>query len=69
MVFFKTKSGRDVVAVQNNLLNLPDLNSGTITVVDVKTGAKLGQVDLRNRDGILPESIEGTGGPSNYLHH
>ncbi|UUC45231.1 hypothetical protein [Flavobacterium cerinum] len=69
MVFFKTKSGRDVVAVQNNLLNLPNLNSGTITVVDVITGEKLGTVDLRNRYGILPESIEGTGGPSNYLHH
>lgn len=69
MVFFKTKSGRDVVVVQNNLLNFPNLNSGTITVVDVKTGEKRGKVDLRNRYSILPESIEGTGGPSNYLLH
>lgn len=69
MVFFKMKSGREVVAVQNNLLNLPNLNSGTITVVDLLTGEKLGTVDLRNRYGILPESIEGTDGPSNYRHH
>ncbi|WP_286919969.1 hypothetical protein [Flavobacterium sp. UBA4197] len=69
MAFFKTKSGKEVVAIQNNLLNLPNLNSGTITVVDIQTRQTLGTVDLPARYGILPESIEGTGGPSNYLHH
>ncbi|MCL8537382.1 hypothetical protein [Chryseobacterium gallinarum] len=69
MAFFKTKSGKEVVAVQNNLLNIPNLNSGTINVIDINTGKTLGTVDLRARYGILPESIEGTNGPSNYMHH
>ncbi|WP_313000474.1 YncE family protein [Chryseobacterium gleum] len=69
MAFFKTRSGKDVVAVQNNLLDLPNLNSGTISIIDINTGKKLGTVDLRNKYGILPESIEGTNGPSSYMHH
>lgn len=69
MAFFKTKSGKSVVAIQNNLLNLPDLNSGTIDVVDVDTGEMLGRVDMRNKYGLLPESIEGTFGSANYMHH
>lgn len=69
MAFFKTKSGKEVVAVQNNLLNIPNLNSGTISVIELSTGKTLGTVDLRGRYGILPESIEGTNGPSSYMHH
>ncbi|MGU3373932.1 YncE family protein [Chryseobacterium sp. M5A1_1a] len=69
MAFFKTKSGKEVVAVQNNLLNIPNLNSGTINVIEISTGKNLGTVNLRTRYGILPESIEGTNGPSNYMHH
>ncbi|MDC8101020.1 MULTISPECIES: YncE family protein [Chryseobacterium] len=69
MAFFKTKSGKEVVAVQNNLLNIPNLNSGTISIIDINTGKNLGTVNLRTRYGILPESIEGTNGPSNYMHH
>lgn len=69
MVFFKTKKGKEVVAVQNNLLDIPNLNSGTISVIEIQTGKTLGTVNLRSRYGILPESIEGTNGPSNYMHH
>lgn len=69
MAFFKTKSGKEVVVIQNNLLDLPNLNSGTINVVDIHTGETLGTVDLRTRYGILPESIEGTNGSGNYMHH
>lgn len=69
MAFFKTKSGKEVVAVQNNLLNIPNLNSGTISVIELSTGKTLGTVDLRGRYGILPESIEGTNGPGSYMHH
>ncbi|PKF73288.1 hypothetical protein [Chryseobacterium sp. PMSZPI] len=69
MVFFKTKKGKDAVAVQNNLLNIPNLNSGTISVIEISTGKTLGTVDLRTKYGILPESIEGTNGPSSYMHH
>ncbi|REC75601.1 hypothetical protein DRF60_15480 [Chryseobacterium elymi] len=69
MVFFKTKKGKEVVAVQNNLLDIPNLNSGTISVIEIETGKTLGTVDLRTKYGILPESIEGTNGPSSYMHH
>ncbi|SDI18697.1 YncE family protein [Chryseobacterium jejuense] len=69
MVFFKTKKGKEVVAVQNNLLDIPNLNSGTISVIEIATGKTLGTVNLRSKYGILPESIEGTNGPSNYMHH
>ncbi|WP_343608055.1 hypothetical protein [Chryseobacterium oranimense] len=69
MVFFKTKKGKEVVAVQNNLLDIPNLNSGTINVIEIETGKTLGTVDLRAKYGILPESIEGTNGPSSYMHH
>lgn len=69
MVFFKTKKGKEVVAVQNNLLDIPNLNSGTISVIEIETGKTLGTVDLRGKYGILPESIEGTNGPSSYMHH
>jgi hypothetical protein len=69
MVFFKTKKGKEVVAVQNNLLDIPNLNSGTISVIEIETGKTLGTVDLRGKYGILPESIEGTNGPTSYLHH
>ncbi|PIF45003.1 hypothetical protein CLU96_2002 [Chryseobacterium sp. 52] len=69
MVFFKTKKGKEVVAVQNNLLDIPNLNSGTISVIEIKTGQTLGTIDLRTKYGILPESIEGTNGPSSYMHH
>ncbi|MFC3758361.1 YncE family protein [Chryseobacterium tructae] len=69
MVFFKTKKGKEVVAVQNNLLDIPNLNSGTISVIEIQTGKTLGTVNLRSKYGILPESIEGTNGPSSYMHH
>lgn len=69
MVFFTTKKGKEVVAVQNNLLNIPNLNSGTISVIEIQTGKTLGTVDLRSKYGIIPESIEGTNGPSSYMHH
>jgi hypothetical protein len=69
MVFFKTKKGKEVVAVQNNLLNIPNLNSGTISVIEIETGKTLGTIDLRTKYGILPESIEGTNGPGSYMHH
>ncbi|UKB85355.1 hypothetical protein LF887_06940 [Chryseobacterium sp. MEBOG06] len=69
MAFFTTKSGKEVVAVQNNLLDIPNLNSGTINVIEIRTGKNLGTVDLRARYGMLPESIEGTNGPSSYMHH
>lgn len=69
MVFFKTKKGKEVVAVQNNLLDIPNINSGTISVIEIATGKTLGTVNLRSKYGMLPESIEGTNGPGSYMHH
>jgi hypothetical protein len=67
--FFETRSGRAVVAVQNNLINLDGLNAGTLTVHDVASGELLGELDLRARDGLLPESIESAFGAGHDYHH
>ncbi|RPE07918.1 hypothetical protein EGT74_12635 [Chitinophaga lutea] len=69
MAFFKTKSGRDVVAVQNNMLNLPDINAGTIAVFDVKTGERLATAQVKKNYNIQPESIEWANGNGHYMHH
>lgn len=69
MAFFKTRSGRSVVAVQNNMLNLPKISAGTIAVFDIATGERLATVDLRKTQNILPESIESATGHGYYMHH
>jgi hypothetical protein len=69
MAFFHTLLGREVVAVQNNLLNLDGLNAGTITVHDSDTGQLLGTVDMRSRYGLMPESIEWAYGHGHDYHH
>jgi hypothetical protein len=69
MVFFRTEYGREVVAVQNNLLNIAGLNAGTITVHDVNTGELLGTADLPSRYEIMPESVEWAYGHGDVIHH
>lgn len=69
MQFFETRSGRDVMVVQNNLIDYEGLNAGTLSVLDVQTGEVLGTVDMRNRDGLLPESIESAFGAGHDYHH
>lgn len=69
MSFYETRSGREVVVVQNNLLNIPGLNSGVLTVVDTQTGEVLGTVNLPERYGIMPESVESAFGSGHDLHH
>jgi hypothetical protein len=69
MTFFETRSGREVVAVQNNLLNLDGLNSGLLTVVDIYTGAVLGIVDMPAEYGLMPESVESAFGHGHDYHH
>ena len=60
MIFFTTRSGREVIAVQNNLLNLGNaadedptdvdfiakVNDHTITVNDLETGELLATVNF-----------------------
>lgn len=74
MFFFTTASGREVMGVQNNLLNLgtalgPDLSAHTVTIHDLSTGEKLGTVDFKNgpaKCGVeYVDAIFGSG----YAHH
>lgn len=69
MVFFDTPSGREVVVVQNNLLNLDGLNAGTLMVVDIHTGEVLKTLDLAGQYGLMPESIESAFGHGHDYHH
>lgn len=69
MSFFETESGREVVAVQNNLLAIDGLDAGTLMVVDIHTGEVLGTLDLAGEHGMLPESIESAHGHGHDYHH
>jgi hypothetical protein len=69
MSFFTTRSGREVVAVQNNLLNIDGLNSGLLTVVDIYSGEILGTIDMPAQYGLMPESIESAFGHGHDYHH
>ena len=74
MFFFTTASGREVMAVQNNLLNLgtalgPDLSANTVTIHDVSTGEKLGTIDFENGPSkSAVEYVDAIFG-SGYAHH
>jgi len=82
MIFYKTRSGRDVVAIQNNLLNLGNaadndptdvdfvaaVNAHTITVHDLETGDRLGTVNFREKYSKGVENVEGLFG-SGFVHH
>jgi DNA-binding beta-propeller fold protein YncE len=69
MAFFRTESGREVMVSQNNLLNFPNLNAGTLTIADIHTGELLATLDLPTEYGWLPESIESAVGNAHFLHH
>ncbi len=82
MIFYPTKSGRKVIAVQNNLLNLGNaadndptdvdfiakVNAHTVTVHDLATSEKLGVVDFKARYKKGVENIEGLF-QSGFTHH
>jgi DNA-binding beta-propeller fold protein YncE len=69
MVFFSAPSGREVMVVQNNLLNLDGLNDGSLMVVDIDTGEVLATLDLAGEHGFMPESIESAYGHGHDYHH
>jgi len=48
--------------VQNNMINLEGMDSGTISVVDLNTGETLGVVDSFLELGLMPESMILLGG-------
>ena len=82
MIFFSTRSGRSVIAVQNNLLNLGNaddndptdvdfmakLNDHSITVSDLETGERLGTVNFKSRYNRGVENLEALFG-SGFVHH
>jgi hypothetical protein len=82
LILYSTRSGRKVIAVQNNLLNLGNaedndptdidfiakVNAHTITVHDLETGERLASVDFKTRYKKGIENIDGLFG-SGFVHH
>ncbi|MGI9366860.1 MAG: hypothetical protein ACR2O8_16875 [Rhizobiaceae bacterium] len=82
MIFFTSKSGRKLIAIQNNLLNLGNaadndptdvdfiagINAHTITVHDLETGELLNKVNFRERYNKGVDNVEALFG-SGFLHH
>ena len=82
MIFFSTASGRKLIAVQNNLLNLGNakdndptdidfiarVNAHTITVHDLTTGERLASVNFKERYKKGIDNVEGLFG-SGFVHH
>ena len=72
MIFFSTASGRNVIAIQNNLLNLgnaadndptdvdfiANLNDHSLTVHDLETGERLAMVNFKDRYHKGIENVE-----------
>lgn len=82
MIFFASGSGRKLIAVQNNLLNLGNkadndptdvdfiakVNDHSVTVHDLATGEKLGSISFKERYKKGVENIEALFG-SGFVHH
>lgn len=50
-------SDEGLAFVQNSLLNLPGLNDGSISVIDLAKGEKVGSIDTLKNQGLAPNSI------------
>jgi hypothetical protein len=82
MIFFTSKSGRKLIAIQNNLLNLGNakdndptdidfiagVNAHTITVHDLKSGERLAMVNFKKQYKKGVDNVEGLFG-SGFVHH
>jgi len=82
MIFYSSSSGRPLIAVQNNLLNLGNaedgdptdvdfiakVNAHTVTVHDLETGERVASVDFKARYRKGVENIEALFG-SGFVHH
>jgi hypothetical protein len=69
LAFFETSAGREVVVVQNNLLNLDGMNDGSLMVLDINSGEALATLDLARDHGLMPESVESLYGHGHDYHH
>jgi hypothetical protein len=82
MIFYKTASGKSVVAVQNNLLNLGDakdqdptdidfiakVNAHSITVLDLETNEQLASINFKETYNKGIDNVEALFG-SGFVHH
>ena len=82
MIFFETASGRSVIAVQNNLLNLGNaadndptdidfiakVNQHSITVSDLETSEALATINFRERYSKGIDNVDAVFG-SGFVHH
>ena len=82
MIFYTTASGRKVIAIQNNLLNLgkaadgdptdidfiAKVNDHSITVHDLESGERLARLSFKERYKKGVENIEALFG-SGFVHH
>jgi len=82
MIFYKTAAGRELIAIQNNLLNLGDakdddptdidflvkLNHHSVTVHDLETGQRLGEINFKEKYSKGIDNIEALFG-SGFTHH
>jgi hypothetical protein len=82
MIFFTAPSGRKVIAVQNNLLNLGNaadkdptdvpfiakVNANSVTVHDLQSGGLLAKVDFKARYKKGVENFDALFG-SGFVHH
>lgn len=82
MIFYTSKSGRKLIAIQNNLLNLGNaadndpsdvdfiagVNAHTISVHDLETGDRLGTVNFKELYKKGVENVEALFG-SGFVHH
>lgn len=82
MIFYTSASGRKLIAVQNNLLNLGNkadndptdvdfiakVNDHTVTVHDLKTGEQVSSLSFKERYKKGVENIEALFG-SGFVHH
>ncbi|TKB43374.1 hypothetical protein E8M12_15165 [Thalassotalea mangrovi] len=82
IIFYKSASGRELIAVQNNLLNLGNaedndptdvdfiakVNAHSVTVHDLKSGEKLATVNFKDKYQKGIDNIESLFG-SGFVHH
>jgi len=82
MIFYPSKSGKQLIAVQNNLLNLGNVadndpsdldfiakvNDHSITVHDLATGTRLASINFKEKYNKGIENVESLFG-SGFVHH